>query len=144
MSTIPFNERGIGRFQWSAGRVGPIVELLPDGVNVAVVEAFTYVASSGIHYTVPVGQLSDGASIPRALWSVIGSPLTGRYRNIALVHDYLYRMQITSKDEADDVLLDGMRLGGCTETEYLAIYEGVHAGGQIAWNEDKNENKTTS
>ena len=39
--------------------------------------------------TIPAGFVSDGASIPRALWSTIGSPFHPRFMPAALYHDYL-------------------------------------------------------
>ena len=38
-------------------------------------------------WTAPQGLVTDGASIPRALWSVVGSPWTGLYRDAAVIHD---------------------------------------------------------
>lgn len=37
---------------------------------------------------VPEGFRSDGASIPRALWWLMGHPLGGLYRRAAVIHDY--------------------------------------------------------
>lgn len=42
-------------------------------------------ASSGV--LVPIGYVTDGASIPRACWRVIGHPFEGQYIRPALVHD---------------------------------------------------------
>lgn len=138
---ITGSNRGIGRWEWSHGRSGPVIELQPDGVNVVVLEPFTYHDPDGKAWTVPAGTVSDGASIPRPLWTLIGSPLTGKYRRIALVHDYLYRSQVTTKDVADRVLLDGMRCDGCDEQLANTIYEGVHLGGMPSWNADANRLK---
>ena len=33
----------------------------------------------------------NGASIPRALWPIMGHPWSGRYDQGAALHDYLYR-----------------------------------------------------
>lgn len=37
---------------------------------------------------VPKGYLTDGASIPKVLWSLIGSPYQPRFLTAAIVHDF--------------------------------------------------------
>ena len=129
--TITGPNRGIGRW------LSPvIVELLDDGVNVRVVTEFTYEDPDARRWTVPAGTVSDGASIPRALWSTVGSPLTGRYRRAAVLHDYLYRSQIVDKDTADRVLLDAMHGDGCDDELAQVIYDGVHLCGESSWTAD--------
>ena len=59
-------------------------------------------------YTVPIGFITDGASIPKIFWSFIGSPFTGLYRRAALIHDYLYATQTTTRVYADRVFLEAM------------------------------------
>ena len=39
-------------------------------------------------FTIPAGFVSDGASIPRWLWSTIGSPFHPKFIPAALYHDY--------------------------------------------------------
>jgi hypothetical protein len=56
--------------------------------NVRVLEDFTFTrADDGTVWEAPVGSLVDGASIPRVLWSVVGSPFTGDYVYASIVHD---------------------------------------------------------
>ena len=61
--------------------------------------------------TVPTGFRTDGASIPRAFWPIIG-PM-GPYLGAAVLHDYLYsnasngRFTSTRK-QADDLFLEAM------------------------------------
>ena len=40
--------------------------------------------------TAPAGTRTDGASIPRFFWRIIGPPMTGRYRQAAVIHDAAY------------------------------------------------------
>lgn len=47
----------------------------------------------------PAGFSTDGASIPRFLWRVCGSPLDTPRLFAALVHDYLYRKGGTKADK---------------------------------------------
>jgi hypothetical protein len=133
---------GIGRFAFSPGRSGPVVELLPDGVSCRICEPWVYVSSDGHHWAIPAGWESDGASIPQMFWSKVGSPMTGKYRNAALVHDYLYHSHpidpatgvMLTKERADRLLLDAMYACGL-EDHVLAetIYGAVRAAGFVAW-----------
>ena len=69
---------------------------------------FTYIARDGESYTTPKGFLSDGASIPKIAWSVIGSPWVGNYVGAAVIHDYLCESGIVSRKKADEVFLEIM------------------------------------
>lgn len=55
-----------------------------------LVEEF-YFTFMGEGYIIPVGFRSDGASIPRPLWPIVGSPFSPKLLEAAFVHDYLYR-----------------------------------------------------
>lgn len=52
-----------------------------------LLDDFSYVDSRGTVWAAPKGSVVDGASIPQVLWSVVGSPYTGEYRNASVVHD---------------------------------------------------------
>jgi hypothetical protein len=84
--------------------------------------------------TVPVGFVTDFASIPRALWSLL--PRDGDYVWAAVVHDYLYWEQKTSKADADSVFNAAMEDYKIPTLERIAIYEGVSWGGQSSWDEN--------
>ena len=87
----------------------------------------------------------DGASIPRALWTLVGSPYRGDYRRASIVHDQACDDAHGDKDKrraADRMFYHACREGGCninqgeTEdpseleartTEALAFVTGVDA-----------------
>ena len=54
--------------------------------NVFILNKDKTVESLGYNVTVKKGFDFDGASIPKALWSFIGSPLTGGYQRAACLH----------------------------------------------------------
>lgn len=66
----------------------PVVEFLPDGRKIKLREAFIYTDPDGNVWPVPVNYIADGASIPRGLWTPVGGPLDGPYRDASIVHDY--------------------------------------------------------
>ncbi|RZK23594.1 MAG: DUF1353 domain-containing protein [Hymenobacter sp.] len=56
--------------------------------NVRVMEDFTFTqATDGTAWEAPSGSIVNGASIPRVLWSLVGSPFTGDYVYASIVHD---------------------------------------------------------
>ncbi|UUZ48363.1 DUF1353 domain-containing protein [Massilia sp. B-10] len=55
--------------------------------DMRMLEAFWYIDPNGRRWDAPAGTVVNGASIPRTLWSTVGSPYTGDYRRAALVHD---------------------------------------------------------
>lgn len=82
--------------------------------------------------TVPEGFVTDLASIPRLFWSVM--PRDGKYADAAIVHDYLYWYQTTSKATADTVLEHAMKDLEVSPLVVAAIYVGVRSKfGDIAW-----------
>jgi hypothetical protein len=92
--------------------------------------------------TVPVGFITDGASVPRALWWLF--PPMGKYGKAAVLHDYCYTVQEYTRLECDDILMEGMdALGVNVVTQYL-IYKSVRLWGWLAWNQHKKENLVQS
>ena len=77
--------------------------------------------------SVPIGFVTDFASIPRALWTSL--PRDGDYVWAAVVHDYLY----STKEVADDVLNAAMGNLNIPTVTRFAIYQGVAVGGGPSW-----------
>jgi hypothetical protein len=113
-----------------------VLELLPDGIHARVQRELIYTARSGVVITVPIGFCTDGASIPVALWSTVGSPYTGKYRRAAILHDFMYHTPTLAKDDADSIFLEAMLLDGTDGLQAHAIWEGVHLFGRRAWISD--------
>lgn len=89
--------------------------------------------------TVPAGFKTDLASIPRFFWRVL--PPVGRYDKAAVVHDYLYQFNGVTRKQADDVLLEGMRVLGVPGWQCNVIYAGVRVGGWKPWNDYRQKEK---
>lgn len=66
----------------------PVIRLLDDGRKAELAESIAYHAAGGIDWPVPKDSILDGASIPRAFWTLIGGPFEGKYRNASIVHDH--------------------------------------------------------
>ena len=111
-----------------------------DGHNWIVREALTYrIGVSQDSVTVPVGFVTDMASIPPALQSFIQQ--NGPYLLPAVVHDYLYWKQTCTRDQSDQILLLAMIEHDVPETQRFAIYQAVHFAGSFAWDDNARSRK---
>ncbi|PWG61755.1 DUF1353 domain-containing protein [Spiribacter halobius] len=81
----------------------------------------------GTRHVVPAGFVTDGASIPRALWPIVGHPM-GRYWPAAVVHDHLVRQPATPRSEADAVFRVLLRRLGVAWWRRAVLYAGVQIG----------------
>lgn len=84
--------------------------------------------------TVPVGFVTDFASIPRAFWSLLRPD--GNYAYAAVIHDYLYWKQGLARDKSDLIFKLAMQDFEIGSVEVGTIYAGVRAGGQGPWSEN--------
>lgn len=132
----------------------PRVELLSDGRNVRVVDRdIRFIDSRGITWIAPVGTETDGASIPRFLWPIIGGPFEGTHRDGAILHDAAYSLapacdfsfwladRSILRAAADQMLYEAARARKCSIWKARAINHGVRLGGAFAWKGHANENK---
>ena len=90
---------------------------------------------TGKSVTVPVGFVTDFASIPRIFWSLL--PPDGQYTYPAIIHDYLYWEQPVKREEADKILLYAMGDFNVASAAKKAIFAGVRVGGEFAWAENR-------
>ena len=81
--------------------------------------------------SVPVGFVSDLASIPRMFWSAFRPD--GDYCYAAIIHDYLYWEQSLSRSMADDIFRFAMEDFRVNPTTIAAIHKTVQLGGGSAW-----------
>lgn len=79
------------------------------------------------------GFRTDGASIPRWLWRVFGSPYDPDIFPSAIGHDGLYRGEIVPRKDADIAFLRMMEMSGVPEKKRRLIYRGVRWFGWITW-----------
>lgn len=83
---------------------------------------------------VPVGFVTDFASIPRAFWSLLRPD--GDYAYAAVIHDYLYWNQALPRDQSDLIFKFAMQDFKVGAAEVATIYAGVRAGGSGPWKEN--------
>ncbi len=84
---------------------------------------------------VPKGFTCDLASVPNFLWGAL--PPTGRYAYAAIVHDYLYWSQTTTREVADEILAVAMRDAGTDEATIKEFKLAVRVFGSGPWSANK-------
>jgi hypothetical protein len=82
----------------------------------------------------PKGFVSDLASIPRVFWSLLRPD--GEYAYAAIIHDYLYWTQTTTREVADHILKFAMQDFAVGSGTVATIFDAVRIGGQSAWEDN--------
>ncbi len=91
-----------------------------------LLEDFAYVDPFGKQWDAPKGSIIDGASIPRALWTIVGSPFTGLYRNASVVHDVACSVMEQPWRDVHRMFYYAMRRGGVDEQSAKLMYGAVY------------------
>jgi hypothetical protein len=101
----------------------------PTDRNIQLLEPFGYKDSKGKDWDVPAGFVSDGASIPWSLWSFIGGPYDGPYRDAAVIHDYFCDKKDRPWEEVHAMFLEAALRRGTRESTAQTMYAGILYGG---------------
>lgn len=98
--------------------------------DMRLLEDFCYIDPDHREWVAPKGATVNGASIPRALWAVVGSPYTDDYRRASIVHDVACESPSVDRKDADVMFYHACRAGGCEANRAAVLYAGVRIG---AW-----------
>lgn len=115
---------GNPRTEWLSGK--------GDDRDMRLIDPFWYTDPQGRRWDAPSGTVINGASIPRTLWTSVGSPYTGDYRRAAVVHDAAVGSAGVPRAEADTMFYFACLCGGCSALQAKLLYAGVRLG---AWAE---------
>lgn len=94
---------------------------------------------NGVAVLVKRGLTTDGASVPRLAWRVIGHPFAKDLLPHALIHDALYASELLPRGEADDWFLASMASAreryalGVGWARRNAVWSAVRAAGGLVW-----------
>src|SRR2546430_12816241 len=80
-------QSGSAGSKWGSYDGEPVTKWNPDGRTMTLLTELRYTDPNGNTWIATIGSIVDGASIPRYLWSVMGGPFEGRYRNASVLHD---------------------------------------------------------
>lgn len=117
--------------QASGGQfVGRLVtEWLDDGRNMRLINEFAYKSPDRLEWKVPKGTVVNGASIPRFLWSFIGSPFGDRYRKASVIHDYYCESRTRPAERVHKVFYEAMLDAGVDPAKAWIMYQAVYRFG---------------
>jgi Protein of unknown function (DUF1353) len=101
-----------------------------DGRTMTLLSELRYVDPNGDAWVAPAGSVVDGASIPRALWSIMGGPFEGKYRNASVLHDVSYDQHHRPWSECDHMFYNAMRCSGVGPIEAKTMFYSLYRFGR--------------
>ncbi|WP_426165205.1 DUF1353 domain-containing protein [Sandarakinorhabdus sp. DWP1-3-1] len=102
---------------------------LDDGRLMELLSDFGFSDAAGLAWPVPKGARVDGASIPRSLWSIVGGPFEGKYRNASVVHDWYCSVRTRPWQAVHAMFWEAMLVSGVGALQARALYLAVRYGG---------------
>jgi len=100
-----------------------------DGRTMTLLSELRYTDPHGLAWVAPVGSIVDGASIPRSLWSVMGGPFEGKYRNASVLHDVAYDQHNRPWQDCDRMFYNAMRCSGVSAVEAKTMFYALYRFG---------------
>lgn len=123
----------------------PILTEWHDGErNMSLAQEFYYVDPKGKKWVAPAGSVINGATIPRELWSIVGSPFVGKYRRASVIHDVAvgefgdYDVSSQERKKADRMFYHACRYDGCSKRFATLLYIGVRLGAWLSFKSSSN------
>ncbi len=101
-------------------------EWLEDGRKMRLLEDITYTDPNGMNWLAREGDVVDGASIPGWLWSVVGSPFAGKYRDASVIHDVACQERTRTWEVVHLSFYYAMRASGVPEKNARVMYAAVY------------------
>ena len=121
----PFNPPEVAK-EWGEFPVPARVELLDDGREVRLLEDFVYLDPRGRAWTASKNSVVNGASIPKAFWTIAGGPFEGEYRNASIVHDEACVRMTEPSETVHLMFYEACRCGGVPEYKAKVLYAAVY------------------
>ena len=116
--------------QWGYYSGYPETRWDPDGRTMTLLNELRYIDPQGTVWIAPAGSKVDGASIPKYLWSFMGGPFEGKYRNASVLHDVSYDQKKRPPAECDRMFYNAMRCSGVAPTEAKTMYYALYRHGR--------------
>ena len=114
-----------------SGFQSPLIFKKLDGNKFQLTAPLIYQVAPERVITVPEGFVTDLASIPRVFY--ISTPPIGNYDLAAVVHDFLYSAQITTRAQADGLFRQAMQDCGVGRYTRTKMYLAVRLFGGAIW-----------
>lgn len=88
---------------------------------------------------VPVGFITDFASVPRIFWAII-SPVD-KHGKAAVIHDYCYYYATYDRKRSDEIFYEGLKVLEVEPWKAWCMYKSVRIGGMYAWMKHRRREK---
>jgi len=108
--------------KWGYFDGDPVTKWNPDGRTMTLLTELRYTDPQGFVWIAPIGSVVDGASIPRYLWSIMGGPFEGKYRNASVLHDVAYGEHNRPWQDCDRMFYYAMRCSGVSVAEAKTMF----------------------
>ena len=115
-----------GATKWGHYNGEPVTKWNPDGRTMTLLTELRYTDPHGEVWVAPAGSVTDGASIPRYLWSLMGGPFEGQYRNASVLHDAAYEKKNRPWQDCDRMFYYAMRCSGVNAVEAKTMFYVVY------------------
>ncbi|TWT56535.1 DUF1353 domain-containing protein [Allorhodopirellula solitaria] len=102
------------------------VRTLVDGRQYKLLHDVTYVDRKGTRWIAPKDSIVNGASIPRAFWTFLGGPFTGRFRRASIVHDVYCVTRERPSADAHLMFYEACLRDGVPPIKAKVLYYAVH------------------
>jgi hypothetical protein len=119
-----------GATKWGHFNGEPVTKWNPDGRTMTLLTELRYTDPKGNVWVAPIGSIVDGASIPRYLWSIMGGPFEGRYRNASVLHDVAYGQKKRPWQDCDRMFYHAMRCSGVSGVEAKTMFYALYKFGR--------------
>jgi hypothetical protein len=97
--------------------------------NMRLLRDFVFIDPDRKVWTAQKNFETDGASIPRAAWTLAGGPFDGQYREAAVIHDQYCFLKTETWQATHRVFYAGMIASGVSELIAKTFYGVVMVGG---------------
>lgn len=103
----------------------PEATWLNNGRDMKLLKDFLFIDSRGRSWIAEKDRVVNGASIPQFLWSIVGGPFEGQYRNASIVHDAECEKMTSPSTDVHRMFYDACRAGGVNEKDAKYLYWAV-------------------
>ena len=115
--------------KWGYYTGNPVTRWNPDGLTMTLLSELRYTDPHGIVWVAPAGSTVNGASIPRSLWSLMGGPFEGKYRDASVLHDVSYEQHKRPWQDCDRMFYNAMRCSGVSAVEAKTMFYALYRFG---------------
>lgn len=107
----------------------PKVAMGDDGRSMTLLEPFAFIDTDNRRWEAPSGTVTDGASIPQFLWTVVGGPFEGKFRWAAIIHDRYCEIRTRPTEDTHKAFYDAMLVAGVDIRRAWLMYRAVTSFG---------------